>query len=599
MSRSLELLAPAKNLECGIAAIDHGADAVYIGAERFGARASAGNSVDDIRTLCDYAHAFLAKVYVTVNTILYDDELQITQDLIHKLYAAHVDAILVQDLGILRLDLPPIALHASTQTDNRTVEKVRWLHSLGFSRVVLARELSLQEIEKIHNAVPDVELEVFVHGALCVSYSGLCYASQYCFKRSANRGECAQFCRLKFDLEDADGKVIEHARHLLSLKDMNRIDNLEQLIEVGATSFKIEGRLKDITYVKNVTAAYNNELNRIIASNPDAYHRASLGRCKYSFMPNLNKTFNRGFTPYYIYGRKQNFINGGKRDVSSFDTSKAMGEYVGKVKEIRGNSFNVAGTAVFANGDGLCFVNEKRELEGFRVNRVENNRIFPLAMPKSLKHGDDLYRNNDFAFEKLLSHKSSERKIEIALLLCETENGFRLTAKIEGVIEVSATLDVEKQKAMKPQRENIINQLTKLGNTPFECKDITFSSSTFDWFIPSSLLADLRRRMVEALTDSLHKYHENGSEKKGNNRNVTAEGYAKDIIYVKEFYPKQYSYLYNVSNRLARKLYAENGFAKIDEALEVREPKEKLLMQCRHCIRYSLGHCVKYGGVSP
>ncbi len=578
----MELLAPAKNLECGIAAIDHGADAVYIGAERFGARASAGNSVDDIRTLCHYAHTFLAKVYVTVNTILYDEELQDTLDLIHQLYAAHVDAILVQDMGILRLDLPPIALHASTQTDNRTVEKVRWLHSLGFKRVVLARELTLQEIEEIHSAVPDVELEVFVHGALCVSYSGLCYASQYCFKRSANRGECAQFCRLKFDLEDADGKVIEHARYLLSLKDMNHIDNLEQLAAAGATSFKIEGRLKDITYVKNVTAAYNNELNRIIARNPGLYHRASLGRCNYSFTPNLNKTFNRGFTHYYIYGRKP--------DVSSFDTPKAMGEYVGKVKEIRGNSFSVAGTAVFANGDGLCFVNDKRELEGFRVNRVVNNRIFPLAMPKNLKHGDDLYRNNDFAFEKLLSHKSSERKIEIIMLLSETENGFRLIAKIEGVTEVSVNLDIDKQKAMKPQRENIINQLTKLGNTTFECKDISFGNPSFNWFIPSSQLADLRRRMVDSLTDRLRKCSENVAEKSQNEEVISAKGCATG------FYPKHYSYLYNVSNRLARNLYVENGFADCGVAFEVREPKEKLLMQCRHCIRYSLGHCVKYGG---
>ena len=271
----LELLAPAKNLECGIAAIDHGADAVYIGAPRFGARAAAGNSVDDIRTLCQYAHQFAARVYVTVNTIIYDDELEATRQLIQQLYDAGVDAILVQDMGILGMSLPPIGLHASTQTDNRTVEKVRWLCSLGFRRVVLARELSVYEIAEIHRQVPDVELEVFVHGALCVSYSGLCYVSQHCFRRSANRGECAQFCRMKFDLLDADGHELEHQRHLLSLKDMNQLRNLEELIAAGACSFKIEGRLKDVTYVKNVVAAYSQRLDAIIAKHPDAYCRAS------------------------------------------------------------------------------------------------------------------------------------------------------------------------------------------------------------------------------------------------------------------------------------------------------------------------------------
>ncbi len=577
MSRSLELLAPAKDLECGIAAIDHGADAVYIGAERFGARASAGNSIDDIHKLCEYAHTFLAKVYVTVNTIIFDDELLDTQTLIRELYDAGVDALLVQDMGILKLDIPPITLHASNQTDNRTVEKVRWLSSLGFSRVVLARELSLQEIEEIHKAIPDVELEVFVHGALCVSYSGLCYASQYCFKRSANRGECAQFCRLRFDLEDSAGKTIEHGRHLLSLKDLCQYDILEQLIRAGASSFKIEGRLKDITYVKNVTAAYSNELNRIIAKNPEIYHRASLGQCCYSFTPDLNKTFNRGFTHYFIDGRKQN--------VASFDTPKAMGEYVGKVKEIRGNSFNVVGTSVFSNGDGICFINDKRELEGFRVNKVVNNRIYPVTIPKNLRHGSELYRNNDFAFEKLLSHKSSERKILLTMHFQEMENGFCLTTKIENVTEVSVDLTMDKQKALKPQRENIVRQLTKLGNTPFECHVITLDRQDFDWFIPSSLLADLRRQTVGQLIKNLQKRSANKAER-GNHGGIS----------IKDFYPRQYSYLYNASNSLSHKFYEEQGISECSDAFEVKVPKEKLLMQCRHCIRYSLGHCLKYGG---
>ena len=288
--RELELLAPAKNLECGIAAIDHGADAVYIGAQRFGARAAAGNSLDDIRQLCQYAHLFRVKVYVTVNTIIYDEELAATQRMVDELEKAGVDALLVQDMSLVGKTTIP--LHASTQTDNRTPEKVAWLKSLGFERAVLARELSLDEISSIRHAVPDIDLEVFVHGALCVSYSGVCYASQYCFHRSANRGECAQFCRLKFDLVDSEGTEILHQRHLLSLKDLCQVDHLEEIAEAGASSFKIEGRLKDVDYVKNVVSAYSCRLNEVISRHPDLYRRASSGRVDYAFEPDLKKTFN-------------------------------------------------------------------------------------------------------------------------------------------------------------------------------------------------------------------------------------------------------------------------------------------------------------------
>ena len=376
--RALELLAPAKNLQYGIAAIDHGADAVYIGATRFGARAAVGNSVDDIRQLCAYAHPFGAKVYVTVNTIIFDDELDATRQLLAELAEAGVDAILVQDMAVLQMmkDLPMTA-HASTQTDNRTVEKVRWLRGLGFSRVVLARELSLDEITEIHYQVPDVELEVFVHGALCVSYSGLCYASQYCFGRSANRGECAQFCRMQFSLEDAKGREVVRDRYLLSLKDMNRIDYLEDLAEAGATSFKIEGRLKDLSYVKNVTAAYSQRLNAIVKRHPDKYCRSSHGECRYTFTPDLKRTFNRGYTTYFLQGRQ--------KDIASMDTPKAMGAFVGTVKEIRHDSFNVAGVTSFANGDGLCFLDENRQLVGFRANKVVGNRIILIACRRVLK----------------------------------------------------------------------------------------------------------------------------------------------------------------------------------------------------------------------
>ena len=579
--RKLELLAPAKNLECGIAAIDHGADAVYIGAQRFGARAAAGNSVDDIAELCRYAHQFDAKVYVTVNTIIYDHELADTQQLLEELAQVHVDAILVQDMGLLsmrneqwemRNDHSSLVFHASTQTDNRTPEKVAWLHSLGFKRVVLARELSIDEIAEIHRQVPDVELEVFVHGALCVSYSGVCYASQYCFGRSANRGECAQFCRMKFDLLDADGRMLERDRHLLSLKDMCQIDNLEALIEAGAVSFKIEGRLKDVGYVKNVVAAYSQRLNQIIKAHPEEYCRASMGRCTYSFTPDLRKTFNRGYTTY--------FANGRQPDIASFDTPKAMGEYVGHVKEIRGGSFNVAGTARFANGDGLCFLNDNRELEGFRVNRVEGNRIFPLKMPVRLRLGTRLYRNNDQEFERLLAKPSAERKIPVRMRLRAVEGGFALA-----IDDVEVTLSVEHQSAEKPQRDNIVRQLTKLGGTPLECHDVEMPDG-FPYFIPSSLLADLRRKAVTAYLEASQSSVPSISQPEHPLAPLPT--------------PYKYAYLYNIANAQARAFYVSQGLNQPANAFEHSQLRgEALLMQCRHCLRYSLGYCVKHGGRRP
>lgn len=585
----LELLAPAKNIECGIAAIDHGADAVYIGAERFGARAEAGNSVRDIAELCKYAHVFKAKVYVTVNTIIYDNELQDTEKLIWELYRAGVDAILVQDMGILKMQLPPITLHASTQTDNRTAEKVAWLAAHGFKRVVLARELSLDEIAEIHSKVPNVELEAFVHGALCVSYSGQCYASQYCFNRSANRGECAQFCRLKFNLEDTDGHTIIRDKHLLSLKDVCRISHIKQMAEAGVTSFKIEGRLKDIAYVKNVTAAYSQKLDEIVRHAPETYRRASLGKCRYTFTPNLNKTFNRGFTDYFLTGRHD--------DITSFDTPKAMGEYVGKVKEIRGETFTVAGTAAFANGDGLCFINEKHELEGFRVNKAEGNRIHPLKMPATLKRGTSLYRNNDKAFEDLLSKKSATRKIGIWMTLSATDDGFELTASATegtGTQGKTATerptvsIKIDKDEALKPQRDNIIKQLSKLGNTPFECQGVKFQPETFNYFIPSSVLADMRREVVSLLEKTITDERTGDDERQDKAAATTVNPLSGEQV--------KTSYLLNVSNKLARSFYEDDGLTGVEDALELKRPANALLMQCRHCLRYSLGRCPKRGG---
>ena len=593
--RSLELLAPAKNLECGIAAIDHGADAVYIGAQRFGARAAAGNSVPDIKTLCDYAHQFEAKVYVTVNTILYDDELDDTLQLVDELEAAGVDALLVQDMGLFaKLAGRPssIPLHASTQTDNRTKEKVSWLRAQGFRRVVLARELSMNEIREIHATVPDVELEVFVHGALCVSYSGMCYASQYCFRRSANRGACAQFCRLKFDLVDSDGKVYEHQRHLLSLKDMCQIHHLEELARAGATSFKIEGRLKDVDYVKNVVAAYSQQLNQIVAENPGEYVRASKGKVTYTFVPSLKKTFNRGFTHYFLYGRQP--------DIVSFDTPKAIGEMVGTVKELRGNSFNVAGTASFANGDGLCFINDEHELEGFRVNRAEDNRLFPLRMPEHLRPGMSLYRNHDVAFEKLLAGKTAERKIPVEMQLAAIDGGFRLT--INGSQRSAVESVFAHQLAQKPQHDNIVRQLTKLGNTPYVCEKVEMEADVDRYFIPASILSDLRRQAVEAYART--------SEKPLQIAGVSLADEAGGPVLspqaanVPEY--AKYSYLYNIANAAASRFYSQSGLPSAEQgrAFEwsediARKGQSPLLMQCRYCLRYALGYCVKRGGQTP
>ncbi|SHN07229.1 putative protease [Xylanibacter ruminicola] len=558
---ALELLAPAKNLACGIAAIDHGADAVYIGAPKFGARAAVGNSIDDIRQLCDYAHQFGAKIYVTLNTIVYDHELDEAQKLIDQLAGIGVDAILVQDMGLLQfMNGKPFEIHASTQTDNRTADKVRWLKQVGFSRAVLARELSAEEIAEIHREVPDIELEVFVHGALCVSYSGICYASQHSFQRSANRGECAQFCRMRFSLVDADGEEIEHERYLLSLKDMNQSDNLDKLIEAGAVSFKIEGRLKDVTYVKNVTAAYSERLNAYIRKHADQYCRASKGRCEYTFTPNLNRTFNRGYTTYFMNGRQPN--------IASFDTPKAVGEFVGKVKEIRHDSFNVAGTASFANGDGLCFLNQDRQFEGFRANRVVGNRIYPFKMPAGLRPGMSLYRNNDQEFERILSKPSATRKIPVSIALRAVADGFELSA--EGV---TVHFAAEHQIAQKSPRENLVRQLSKLGDTIYECQEVNVPDD-FNYFIPNSQLTDMRRQLVEALVQPQRQVKQ---AKVGANPGVD-----------------KLSYQNNISNRQSAAFYCTDELS----AYELKGG-DGPIMQCRHCIRYSLGYCVKRGGKRP
>ncbi|MFK2083566.1 U32 family peptidase [Bacteroides fragilis] len=564
--RKIELLAPAKNLECGIAAIDHGADAVYIGAPKFGARAAAVNSLEDIAALVEYAHLYNARIYVTVNTILKDEELQETEKMIWALFRAGVDALIVQDMGITGLNLPPIPLHASTQMDNRTVEKVRFLADAGFRQVVLARELSLREISKIHEACPDVPLEIFVHGALCVSYSGQCYVSQACFGRSANRGECAQFCRLPFSLVDAEGRVIVKDKHLLSLKDLNQSDELEALLDAGASSFKIEGRLKDVSYVKNVTAAYRRKLDAIFARRKE-YVRASSGSCRYAFNPQLDKSFSRGFTHYYLHGRT--------KDVFSFDTPKSLGEEMGTMKEARGNYLTVAGLKSFNNGDGVCYIDEQGRLQGFRINRVEGNKLYPQEMPR-IKPRTVLYRNFDQEFEKILARKSSERRIAVSVRLTDTPFGFALTLTDEDDNSVTLSLAREKEPARTPQEENLKTQLAKFGNTPFEAVriDIDFAGN---WFLPASVLADFRRQAVEKLISA---------------RRIN---YRRELFVLKPtahaFPQSTLTYLGNVMNAQAVSFYTGHGVASIAPAFE-RAPAEKaVLMFCKHCLRYSMGWC--------
>lgn len=569
--RKIELLAPARNLECGIEAINHGADAVYIGAPKFGARSAAGNSLADIATLVEYAHLFNVRIYVTVNTILKDSELSETEEMIWQLYNAGVDALIVQDMGITQLNLPPIPLHASTQMDNRTVEKVRFLSNAGFRQVVLARELSLDEIRKIHEACPDVALEVFVHGALCVSYSGQCYVSEACFGRSANRGECAQFCRLPFSMVDEDGKVIVRNKHLLSLKDLNQSSILESLLDAGATSLKIEGRLKDVTYVKNVTAAYRQKLDEIFCRRKE-YVRSSSGDTVLDFTPQLEKSFNRGFTHYFLHGRTP--------DIASFNTPKSLGEEMGTMKEQYKKYVTVSGVKPFHNGDGACFIDEQGCLQGFRINKVEGNKLFPAGAIPRIKPKTPIYRNYDQDFEKLLTRKSAERKIGVDWILSETAFGFALTVSDEDKNSVTLSFPVEtKEKARTSQHDNLCSQLKKMGNTPFRTRSVVIQCSE-EWFIPSSLISDWRR----LATDRLVALRRINFRRELQVWKPTNHSYPTSSL----------TYLGNVMNGKAEKFYQEHGVCNIAPAYEKQAPDNATLMFCRHCLRYSMGWCPTY-----
>ena len=516
--RKIELLAPAKNLECGIEAINHGADAVYIGAPKFGARAAAVNSLEDIEALVKHAHLYNARIYVTVNTILKEEELQETEEMIHALYRIGVDALIVQDMGITQLNLPPIPLHASTQMDNRTPEKVKFLKEAGFRQVVLARELSLREIKKIHDTCPEVPLEVFVHGALCVSYSGQCY------------------------------------------------DELEQLLDAGASSFKIEGRLKDVSYVKNVTATYRQKLDAIFARRQE-YVRASSGTCRFDFRPQLDKSFSRGFTHYFLHGRD--------KEIFSFDTPKSLGEEMGTMKEARGNYLTVAGLKSFNNGDGVCYIDEQGRLQGFRINRVDGNKLYPQEMPQ-IKPRTRLYRNFDQEFERILSRKSAERKLSVSILLADNNFGFSLTLTDEDDNSVTLSLPREKELARTPQTDHLRTQLAKLGNTPFEAEKIEISFAD-NWFLPSSVLADFRRQAVEKLIAARRiNYHQERAVWKPTNH---------------AFPQTALTYLGNVMNTRAASFYQEHGVQQIAGAYEKERVEDAVLMFCKHCLRYSMGWC--------
>ena len=569
-SRKIELLSPAKDLQCGIEAINHGADAVYIGAPKFGARAAVGNSLEDIGILCRYAHLYGVRIYVTLNTILKDEELDEVEQMIWELWRVGVDALIIQDMGIMKLHLPPIPLHASTQMDNRTSEKVQFLEKVGFKQVVLARELSLNEIRQIseHTTVP---LEVFVHGALCVSYSGQCYLSAALSGRSANRGECAQYCRLPYTMVDSTGKEIVSEKHLLSLKDMNRSEHLEALLDAGVSSLKIEGRLKDITYVKNVTAFYRKKLDEIFTRRKE-YIRSSLGKSVFTFEPVVEKSFNRGFTSFFLKGRTSN--------ITAFDTPKSLGELVGSVKEIKGNSFTISGLKQLNNGDGLVFFNKQGVLEGFRVNRVDANRVYPLEMPSILPK-TPLYRNFDHAFEKLLAKPSAERKLGVQIQFLDNAFGFTLCMEDETGARVMITKSFAKELARSEQRDNICKQLSKLGNTPFEVTKVDVLLED-NWFIPSSLLAEMRREAVEKLVA---------------NRNIRYNREIAKSLHLQEkphFPQTQLTYLGNVANQKAQAFYKEHGITNIDSAFEINPLKGVPLMFTKHCLRYSMGWCPTY-----
>lgn len=593
MATKIELLAPAKDLECGIAAIEHGADAVYVGAPAFSARVAAGNTVADIEQLCRHAHLYHAHVHVALNTILEDNELSIAQEIVSRLYEAGADALIIQDTALLQLDLPPIAIHISTQADNRTPEKVKFWQDIGIQRVILARELSLEQIREIRSQTT-VELEAFVHGALCVSYSGQCYLSEACLGRSANRGACAQLCRLPYDLYSADGQLLRKQSHLLSLKDMDRSQYLEEMINAGITSLKIEGRLKGIDYVKNVTAYYRRQLDELFARD-HRYIPASDGRVTTTFVPDPRKTFNRGQTDYFLHHREKVMVDP--------DTPKSIGEPAGRVIFLKGNTLALDTSLELHNGDGLGFVDKDHELRGFRINKVEAplrttppgkgncaNRITTLEPIDGLEVGMSVFRNHDIVFDKLLNGRSATRKIPVDILLEEVEGGVGLMMVDMSGVDCRVSFPVLKEPSQKGEAatESIRRSLGKLGDTPFEAKrvDVEFERPLF---FPASVVNEWRRKAVDILIQRRLETH----------RRPLCEHRdgATAVMPLPE--PGRADYRANVMNSVAADFYRQHGASDVRPAFEQKPVVDARLMTCKHCIKYTLGYCSKSSKKPP
>jgi len=568
--RLIELLAPAKNLECGLAAISHGADAVYIGGPRFGAREAVGNSISDIEKLAFEAHLFGAKVYVAVNTILYDNELEPARKIIEEVYNAGADALIIQEMGLLEMDLPPIPLHASTQVNNYHPEKIKFLEAVGFKRAVLARELTLDQIREIR-ACTTIELEAFVHGSLCVSMSGQCYLSHAIGGRSANRGGCAQPCRKMYSLIDAEGKMLLKDKHSLSLKDLDQSNSIGALAEAGISSLKIEGRLKDVDYVKNITSFYRKKIDAFLEEKTD-YQASSHGKTYFGFNPDPHKSFNRGSTNYFLYKRS--------KEITSFDTPKSLGEEAGKVIKVANDFFQLETKLELSNNDGLVFISSSGESAGIKVNRVEKDLIFPDKM-NGIFVGARVYRNYDHKFREMLKADSTYRKIKVELYLKENKEGFLLRTVDETGVEVSLHFEDEKQLArdIQKSKESIIRQLTKSGDTVFEVADVDTGSSE-KYFFQSAVLNLMRREVLEMLSSV---------RKQKPHFDFTRE---KNSI---PFPTKELGHEGNVSNHLALRFYERHGVLNPHKAFELLSDYKGLtVMTTKHCLKYQLGYCLKY-----
>lgn len=572
MKKKIEILAPAKNLIQGMAAINAGADAVYIGAPQFGARSNATNSVGDIAEMVRYAHLFKAQVFVVINTILYDDELQLCQDLIHQLYDIGVDALIVQDMAIMEMDLPPIVIHASTQANNRDPQHVKFLKEIGMQRAVLARELNLSQIKDI-SAATDIELEFFVSGALCVSFSGNCYMSVAEGDRSANRGSCAQNCRLPYDLIDGTGKKLLSSTHLLSIKDLDLSDQLPSLIEAGITSFKIEGRLKDMVYVKNNVAYLRKRLDAFLEVS-EQFEKASSGRIFYNFDAAMDRSFNRGYTDYFVNQRKEK--------IGSWESPKSKGQLIGKLIATKANGYIIENSDLLNNGDGLYFINKEGVGDGLQVNIIINDLVIPNTF-KPLEVGTVIYRNMDAAFNKIVERDDSAiRKIGVVLTFSETAEGFQLVAKDEDGHQSSMSFPLKKDLAQNVDSAipNIKKNLTKAGNTPFVIDEVIIEL-TDNWFLPNSKVNEIRRAVLEQLIDIRVKDYER-----------------KEFKIAKTNYPypiQQLDFTHNVSNHLARAFYKRHGVTEIEKAFELQwDPGKSRVMTTKYCVKYELGKCARY-----